>query len=104
MCEWIVRSALAADAQQVLRTPLLPVAVARGPPGHGQEDAALVGMSALAKQAKLPLAKATSLQADLLALGAVHVQELTEADWTGLPAWATLLPFEQRRLLAALPS
>ena len=104
MCKWIVRSTLAVDAQQVLRTPLLPIPVMPGHPGQGQDDAVLVGMSALAKQAKLPLAKASSLQADLLVLGAVHVQELTVADWTGLPAWATLLPFEQRRLLAALPS
>ena len=104
MCKWIVSSALAVDAQQVLRTPFLPVAVAPAHPGQGEDDAVLVGMSALAKQAKLPLAKATSLQANVLALGAVHVQELTEADWIELPAWGTLLAFEQRRFLAALPN
>lgn len=99
MCEWIVVSCAFVDAQPVLRAPLLPVSAASG---HGQGGAELLGMRALVELAQLPLAKATLLQTELLALGAVHVRELREADWKGLDAWATLLPFEQRRVLAAL--
>ena len=46
------------------------------------------------------MAKAAALAAELVMLGAVHVQELTMGDWKGLTAWAGLLPLEQRRLLA----
>ena len=60
-------------------------------------------MSELVSRARLPLAKATALESEILALGAVQVQELAVEDWTALTAWANLLPFEQRRLLSSLP-
>ena len=62
--------------------------------------AGLLGMTELMRNAKVPVAKAAALAAELVMLGAVHVQELTMDDWKGLTAWAGLLPLEQRRLLA----
>ena len=62
----------------------------------------LIGMATLAAKAGLPPGAKTALEAELLSLGAVHVQELTPEDWTGLVSWAHLRPFEQRRLLASL--
>jgi hypothetical protein len=59
-------------------------------------------MSALAEAAKLPPARAFALETEILALGAVHEQELAAEDWQTLGAWVELGCFEQRRLLAQL--
>ena len=79
--------------------PLLPVV---GPSNADGDDGVggLLGMAELVRNAKVPVAKAAALAAELVMLGAVHVQELTQDDWKGLTAWAGLLPLEQRRLLA----
>jgi len=50
----------------------------------------------------LPTQKAAALAAEVIALGAVHVEEMTPDEWQQLSAWAQLLPFEQRRLLKHL--
>ena len=42
----------------------------------------LVGLSGLVGAAKIQVSKAADLELEILALGAVHVQELTAADWT----------------------
>ena len=42
------------------------------------------------------------MEAEILLAGAIHVRELANADWVGLTAWNSLLPFEQRRVLAFL--
>ena len=98
MCQWIKDGAAQADAQQVLHAPVLPCA-----PDHGSEHKErqeLVGLSGLVGAAKIPVAKAAHLEVEILAMGAVHVQELTAVDWTGLKSWTALKPFEQKRLLA----
>ena len=100
MCQWIVNGAAEGDAQAVVQTPpVLPVVGSSDADG-GDGVAGLLGMAELVRNAKVPVAKAAALAAELVMLGAVHVQELTQDDWKGLTAWAGLLPLEQRRLLA----
>ena len=72
------------------------------PAGGGGTGGELQGLEAVAEKASLPRAAKVALGAEILGLGAVHVQELTAEDWQGLGSWAMLRPFEQRRLLATL--
>ena len=105
MARWIREGAAAFDARPALQ----PVLLLAGPSQRGsdavQQDCyeGLLGMSEIVGRARLPLAKAATLESEILALGAVHVQELAVEDWAALTAWANLLPFEQRRLLSSLP-
>jgi len=78
----------------------LPVAVKKASVPGAEGGNVLVGMPQLVAAAKVPAAKAAAMQAELVALGAVHVQELAAEDWQNLTAWAELAPFEQRRLIA----
>ena len=72
------------------------------PIGGSETGGELQGLEAVAERASLPRAAKIALGAEILALGAVHVQELSAEDWQGLGCWAMLRPFEQRRLLATL--
>ena len=42
------------------------------------------------------------MESEFVRAGAVHVQELVAEDWIRLDTWNSLLPFEQRRVMAAL--
>jgi hypothetical protein len=109
MCRWIRDGAAKFDAQQVLQ-PCLPILghsppAPEGAPGSLQDAAdatVLLGMSDLVGGARLPVALAASMEAEVLALGAVHVKEMTLDDWKSLASWSRLRPLEQRRLLAHL--
>ena len=79
--------------------PQIPCASAVAEAGNPNE---IIGMSAEVERARIPRDKAAALEAELCAQGAIHVQELTAADWKALSSWVALLPFEQRRLLASL--
>ena len=61
------------------------------------------GLADLARRAGLPGDVAGALEAELLGLGAADVSEVTVGDWPALASWALLKPFEQRRLLKAVP-
>ena len=99
LCKWLVDGAAAADARAALRPGPAPrVGDASDGEGHG----GLGGMGSIAKAAKLPAAKADMLTAEIVALGAVDARELAVTDWQELRGWAALLPFERKRLLAAL--
>ena len=52
-------------------------------------------------KAELPAHAVRELFADVTVAGAVHVQELTVADWQPFLSWSKLLPLEARRLLRA---
>ena len=104
--QWIRGSADAVDAAQVLRQPLLPAAqvlgLSQGPERQQQHDLGqreIQGMATLATQARLSPAAVAGMTAELLEMGAVSVAELSHADWRSLRSWASLRPFEQRRLL-----
>ena len=49
-------------------------------------------------------AAADARAAEVVALGAVHVQELSREDWSGLEAWAQLREMERRRVLRLVPA
>ena len=96
LCYWVCESAKQHDAESALAAPLLQ------DPTRGAGDTSnIIGLESLAQRAYIPPGKLQQLRVDLLALGVVHVRELTEEDWRGLRCWPSLLPFEQRRLLAA---
>jgi hypothetical protein len=58
-------------------------------------------MPALCSQAQLPGSAAAAVDSEAYDLGAIHVKEMTPADWQGLSSWHKLKPLEQRRFLAA---
>ena len=98
MCSWIVDGAGQFDAKQAL-VPPPPTHTETAPSDHAEQ---LPGMADLSARAKLPPGKAKALMEEILALGAVCLDELDVRDWQSLTSWAGLLPFEQRRLLSAL--
>ena len=104
MSRWIRDGADAFDAAQGIRR-VLPVAQVSAPTGQQaceQGQCEIAGMARVAEEAKLRPASTEVLTAELLELGAVSVGELSPEDWRGLRCWATLRPFEQRRLLKAV--
>jgi hypothetical protein len=62
----------------------------------------LAGFADLAVEAKIALERMAPFESELLNVGAVHVGEVSAAEWQALQSWAVLRQFEQRRLLAAL--
>lgn len=99
MCTWIRDAAAAADARPALQ-PVLPFeAAARDDAGHRS----LVGLRELAAKAQVANeAFLRAAQEELLRLGAVHVNEVSQREWQALRGWGQLQVFEQRRFLAAL--
>eukprot|EP00435_Cladocopium_sp_Y103_P070863 s313_g36.t1 len=97
MCKWISQGAAEADARTALQC-LPPADAAPAAPS------ALVveGLADLCARAKLPAPKVKALEAELVQLGAVTVEEVGISDWKGLASFSALLPFEQRRLLQAV--
>ena len=77
----------------------LHVAAGMVPPGT---SASVDGLAELMNQAAIPESMHYGLQRDVEMLGAVHVRELTEPDWTNLASWTTLRPLQQRRILRAI--
>lgn len=92
MARWIRDGAAARDARAALQPQPQPQQAVASEVG---------GFADLAGRAQLPPATAAALLRELQQLGAVHVRELTRADWEGLQAWSLLRPFEQRRLTQA---
>ncbi len=99
---WVRDFAAQHDVRLALQAPSTPSQHAVVAPDiRGPES--ITGLAALAERAKLPARKVEQICAELQALGAIHIRELTAADWQALTCWPALLPFEQRRLLASLP-
>ncbi|CAJ1423962.1 unnamed protein product [Effrenium voratum] len=96
LSRWVRSGATEHDAAEALSIPTLPCA----PPGHQHEP--VQGLTELALRASLPKQKVLLLAAEVSALGALNVAELTPSDWQALAAFSKLLPFEQRRFLSAL--
>ena len=61
----------------------------------------MAGFAGVMSKAELPVHAVRELFADVSAAGAVHVKELTVADWQSFPSWSKLRPLEARRLLRA---
>ena len=93
--KWIVEACAAFDAGQIVQArPLLPVA----------GDVDCNDLSLLLERAKIPPRLRASISADVAALGATAVTELTQADWEELPSWPELKPLERRRILQYVPT
>jgi hypothetical protein len=105
MCHWILDGAQAFDAKQALNA-LAPSRLPSTIVGPARESVVpgpvLAGLAELAVEAKIALERMAPFEFELLSLGAVHVGEVSAAEWQSLQSWAVLRQFEQRRLLAAL--
>lgn len=97
VARWIRDGTVAHDAAAVLQPPVPPPAA--GATERAQAFAAVRGFAELVAAAQTRAQVARALLLDAVVLGAVSVQELREADWEALPAWASLRPLEKRRLL-----
>lgn len=86
---WLVGEAASADAAEALHGPL--AALAAVPAASGSE--AVVGLKDLLQSALLSPSAPEAIDAELASLGAVHVQELAEADWRDLAAVSALEAF-----------
>ena len=98
LAKWVRDGAQAFDAKCLLQQP----ATAAVPPADDSiED--VTDLAALLKAAQLPCETASALTQQIVALGAIHVQELRQEDWASLPAWTSLREMERRRLLKLVP-
>ena len=102
MCKWICEAAAAMDARSALQ-PALPV-IAEEQEAGSSGEMLVDGLLDLVQTARLPKATLAVLSRDLIRLGATSVTELTIDDWGSCPAFASLKPLEQRRLLNSLGS
>ena len=99
MAAWIRDSAAQYDASSVLAQPQPPsVGMRAAAPPQGR----LLGMAELAQRAALPDSLVVAVEAEILSLGAVHVQELAPADWMRLQQWPRMGVFVQRRILSCI--
>ena len=92
---WIRDGGAAFDAQMALGGPQPGRVAAAAGTSRG-----VTGLQAILEDASIPPASVAALAGEVEALGAVHVQELSRADWCGLHAWAKLREIERRRILA----
>ena len=92
---WVRDGAAAFDAQVALGGPQ----PGRATVGAG-DSPAVTGLRELLEGASIPPGAASALALEIEALGTIHVQELGQADWCGLHAWAALREMERRRILA----
>ena len=105
MARWIVEGSSALPSAALPCTAVLP----SPPPSSGPSPwpakvdayASVTGFAGSMSKAELPVHAVRELFADVSAAGAVHVKELTVADWQSFPSWSKLRPLEARRLLRA---
>ena len=80
-----------------------PPPVAAGDVGTpGPTSASVAGFVEKMASVKLTGEIVDCFLADVVATGAVHINELALADWQGLPTWKKLRPMEVRRLASAI--
>ena len=107
LAKWIYDACAAFDASQVLQSNLgAPAADAHvgDSPNVGDRSAAtVVDLDLFMERAQLPLSVREAITRDVLAVGAVNVDELTKEDWEQLPTWQHLKPLEKRRVLRYAP-
>ena len=105
MARWIVEGSSALPSAALPGTAVLPSAPPspRPSPWPAKVDAhaSVAGFAGVMSKAELPVHAVRELFADVSAAGAVHVKELTVADWQSFPSWSKLRPLEARRLLRA---
>jgi hypothetical protein len=98
--KWVVSGAAAFSARSVPAQPILPVADARHVPVAEKGAFGIHGFAELANTAFVSGPATERLHGDMVALGAVSIQELAVEDWKALPSWPSVPLFEQRRILA----
>ena len=98
LAQWLVEESSVADAAAALHGPLATLASA----SDGSKPEPVMGLKAVLDQAVLPAPAVEAIENELASLGALHVQELLEADWHSLTAVSALKPLEKRRLFRAL--
>ncbi len=96
MARWITKFS---DEASALTVPLAPVASSSAPVAA---PVSVHGFADVMAAAKLAGAIVDALSLDVVATGAVHVDELALSDWQHLPSWNKLRPMEVRRLVAVV--
>ena len=91
-CQWLLEDAWAWAHRSVPSAPSLPLVT--------PSDGSVAGLTAFLTQIAIPANLAASLQIDAASLGAANVEELRASDWAALATWSSLLPLQQRRILA----
>ena len=103
LAKWVRDGAATFDAAAALQPPLtVPVATAAASAAIGDCEE-VTDLALFLETAKLPPQIVLSLTQQIVALGAVHVQELSRADWSQLPAWASMKELERCRVLKLVP-
>jgi len=95
LAKWIVTAAAAFDAAQ----GMLPLPAPATQVNADESSSPVADLEQFLKAAKLPVAAEAALAKDVVATGAVNVQERSKEDWEQLPSWLSLKPLERRRLL-----
>ena len=95
LAKWIVDACAAFDVAQGIT--VLPIAAR-------EDENNVLNLSLFLERVKLPRRVHSSITLDVVALGAIDVQELSQEDWAELPSWSLLKPMERRRLLAMVPA
>ena len=103
MARWIRDGAVAYDAAQVLDRGPLPAASAGAPASSSTGAVGVADLVEFFDAAQLPTDVRDALTRDVVAAGAVHVQELNRQDWESLESWQLLRPLQQRRVLKFVP-
>jgi hypothetical protein len=105
MARWIVEGSSAPPSAALPGTAVLPSPPPSSHPSPWPAKvdayASVTGFACVMSKAELPVHAVRELFADVSAAGAVHVKELTVADWQSFPSWSKLRPLEARRLLRA---
>lgn len=103
MARWIRDGAVAYDAAQVLDRGPLPAAPSGAAASSSTGAVGVTDLDQFFDAAQLPTDVREALTRDVVAAGAVHVQELTRQDWESLESWQLLRPLQQRRVLKFVP-
>ena len=92
LAKWVCDGAAAFDARSVLAQPQLGAGGAHG----------VQGLAELLSAAALPQPIVSQLIEQVVATGALHVNEPTADDWATLPIWGSPLEMQIRRLQRAM--
>ena len=100
MSRWIRDGASAYDAMQLVQPPQAWTAQADR---SAVADGSVTDLESFLDAASLPSSAREALAREVVATGAVNVQELTRQDWEKLEAWQLLKPLERRRVFKHVP-
>ena len=91
--KWIVDACTVFDASQGLQGPLVL---------RTDQVDTVNNLNLFLDRAQIPKRVRTEISQDIVAFGAVAVEELSQEDWEDLPSWGLLKVAERRRVLTCV--